>query len=116
MYSQTVIEHFRNPRNVGALPCPDLVGTVGRPGEGQYVVLHLNVRDGVVPQAAFRTFGCGPAIAACSLLTEWVTGRRVEEARALTPEQLIDLLGGLPEGKLYCAGLAVEALRSAVGD
>jgi nitrogen fixation NifU-like protein len=113
-YSPIVMDHFQQPRNVGELAHPDAVGQVGNPGQGQFVIIHLQLERDTIMQAAFQTFGCGPAIAACSLLTEWVTGKSVAEARALTQEQLVELLGGLPEDKLFCAGLAVTALQQAL--
>ncbi len=114
MYSKIVSDHFMNPRNVGALDAPDAVGQVGSPGAGEFVVLHLRLQGDVIAEARFRTIGCGPAIAACSLLTEWATGKTREEALTLTAEQLTGLLGGLPADKGFCAGLAVEALRNAL--
>jgi nitrogen fixation NifU-like protein len=115
VYSRTVADHFLNPRNVGALEAPDAIGQVGSPGAGEFVVLHLRLQGEVIAEACFQTIGCGPAIAACSLLTEWVTGKTREQALALTSEQLIHLLGGLPPDKGFCAGLAIDALRNALG-
>jgi nitrogen fixation protein NifU and related proteins len=114
MYSNIVMDHFLNPRNVGTLAQPDVIGKAGSPGEGEYVLLHLNTGDRKITEARFQTYGCGPAIAACSCLTEWLIGKPFDEASALTPEGLSDLLGGLPPDKLFCAGLAVTALRNAL--
>jgi NifU-like protein involved in Fe-S cluster formation len=114
MSSSTLMDHFMNPRNAGTLEAPDGVGRAGTPGSGQFAVIQVRVRGGYVTEARFQTFGCGAAIAACSALTEWATGRKVAEAAAVTSEQLIELLGGLPSDKHYCAGLAVEALHRAL--
>ena len=113
-YSEIVTEHFLNPRNAGALDSPDAVGQAGAPGAGEFVVLQLKLAEGKISQASFQTFGCGPAIAACSLLTEWLAGKSLAQAQALSPEGLVEMLGGLPEDKLFCAGLAIAALREAL--
>jgi len=113
-YSEIVNEHFFNPRNVGTLDSPDAIGIAGSPGEGEYVVLHFLLKEGKIAAARFQTFGCGPAIAACSLLTEWVKDKSIGEACSLTTEQLTEMLGGLPEDKRFCASLALRALHQAL--
>ena len=114
-YSAAVMEHFLHPRNAGEMEKPDAVGQAGRPGEGEFVVIHLRLDGTHIAEARFQTFGCGPAIAACSLLTEWVTGKSIGEAQQLSASQLLSMLGGLPEDKLFCADLAVTALERALG-
>ena len=114
-YSATVSEHFLNPRNVGEMESPDAVGQAGSPGQGEFVIIYLRLAGDRIAEARFQTFGCGPAIAACSLLTEWAAGREREEAEEMTGEQLVALLGGLPADKVFCAELAISALRDALG-
>jgi nitrogen fixation NifU-like protein len=105
------MDHFADPRNVGALPDADIVGTAGEPGRGNYIVLYFKLDGEVIVECGFETFGCAPAIAAGSMVTELMKGRSVAEALKLTPEELESALGGLPLGRRHCAGLAVEALR-----
>ena len=114
MFSSIIMDHFFNPRNVGILEAPDAIGTFGSPGEGEFVVLYLRLDDNRITETSFQTFGCGPAIASCSFLTEWVKGKTVQEAGELTPEKLSELLGGLPPDKMFCAGLAVSGLKNAL--
>jgi nitrogen fixation NifU-like protein len=114
MFSSIVMDHFFNPRNVGTLESPDAIGKSGSPGEGEFVILHLKLEGDTISEASFQTFGCGPAIASCSFLTEWVKGKTVKEAGELTPEKLSELLGGLPPDKMFCAGLAVSGLKNAL--
>jgi len=113
-YSPIVTDHFVNPRNAGTIESPDAEGHAGSPDAGEFVVLQLRLANDTITEACFQTFGCGPAIAACSVLTEWVKGKRLKEARTLSPEVLVEMLGGLPEDKFFCAGLAIEALRDAL--
>ena len=113
MYSTPVLDHFHSPRNAGALSAPEVIGTAGEPGRGNYIVLHLKLTQNRITECGFLTFGCPSAIAAGSCLTEMVKGRRVEEALSVTPEDLERALGGLPLGRRHCAALAVEALRQA---
>jgi nitrogen fixation NifU-like protein len=116
MYSAIVMDHFGSPRNVGELDHPDAVGAAGQPGRGNYMVLHFRVDGGRIVQCGFLTYGCPPAIAAGSLLTELVKGKRVEDALELTPAELEEALGGLPLGRKHCAALAIEALHAAFAD
>ena len=109
-----VMEHFQNPRNVGTLETPDAIGHAGSPEEGGFVVLQLRLEDERIAEARFQTFGCGYAIAASSVMTEWAVGKRLEEATSLTGEMLLDLLGEVPGEKRFCAELAVAALRDAL--
>jgi nitrogen fixation NifU-like protein len=114
MFSETVMEHFRNPRNAGVLEPCSAVGTAGSPESGRFVQLFLSLRGERIETARFRTYGCVPVIAAASYLTEWVEGRTVEEAMRLTARELSERLGGLPPRRGFCAELAIEALRRAL--
>jgi len=114
MYSPTLMEHFSNPRNVGELEAPDYVGQAGEPGSGPFMVLHLAVDGERVTAARFQTYGCGPAIAAGSFLTEHIIGRSRMYCASLGTEDIVDGLGGMPEDKLHCAQLAIDALREAL--
>lgn len=114
MYSEKVRKHFLEPHNVGPLEDATHVGAEGQPGLGNYAVMFLKVQDGRIVEAAFQTYGCVGAISCSCELTDMVTGKSAEEALQITPEQLIDSLGGLPLGKHHCAGLALGALRAAL--
>jgi NifU-like protein involved in Fe-S cluster formation len=114
--SETIQDHFLNPRNAGVLENADGVGTEGSPGAGNFMVIAVRLRAGVIEEAKFQTYGCAGAIAAGSCLTEWITGRTVVEAAAITAAELNARLGGLPLGKEHCASLAVAALRRALKD
>lgn len=115
MYSEAVLDHFHNPRNAGALANPDAIGTAGEPGHGNYMVLHLKLAGNRIVGCGFLTFGCAPAIAAGSAITEMVKGKPVQEALRLTPQDVEDALGGLPLGRRHCASLAVQALQDGLG-
>ena len=115
MYSEKAKRHFLSPHNVGPLEGATHVGTEGSPGAGNYVVIFLKVESGRIAQAAFQTYGCAGAISCACEITDMVAARTVEEALAITPEEVIASLGGLPLGKHHCAGLAVGALRKALG-
>jgi len=116
MYSDKVMEHFRNPRNVGVIEDPDGVGHVGNPICGDIMELYIKVRDGVIVDAKFRTFGCGAAIATSSMVTEMVKGKTLEEALEISNRTVAEALGGLPPIKMHCSVLAEEALKSAIED
>jgi nitrogen fixation NifU-like protein len=111
MYSATLMDHFTHPRTVGRLEPYDASGTAGTPGNGPFVEFTARLADECVVAVRFQTFGCGPAIAASSLLTELVVGCRLSDTATLTAETLVAALGGLPEDKRYCADLAVAAWR-----
>ena len=115
-YSEKVMEHFRNPRNVGEIENPDGVGKVGNPVCGDVMKLYLKIEDGRIIDARFKTFGCGVAIAASSVTTELVIGKSIDEALGVTNEAVAEALGGLPPGKQHCSVLAEEALRAALED
>ena len=116
MYSEQVMEHFRNPRNVGVIEDADGVGKVGNPVCGDIMELSIKVKDGRIDDAKFRTFGCGAAIATSSMVTELVKGKTVEEALEVSNKAVVEALGGLPPVKMHCSVLAEQALRSAIED
>ena len=116
MYSEKVMEHFRNPRNVGEMENADGVGKVGNPVCGDIMELSIKVADGVITDAKFRTFGCGAAIATSSMVTELVKGKTIEEAVRISNKAVAEALGGLPPVKMHCSVLAEQALRSAIQD
>jgi nitrogen fixation NifU-like protein len=116
MYSEQVMEHFKNPRNVGEIENPDGIGYVGNAVCGDVMELYIRVEDGVIVDAKFKTFGCGAAIATSSMVTELVKGKRVEEALKISNRAVAEALGGLPSIKMHCSVLAEEALKSAIDD
>jgi len=113
-YSKKVLEHFKNPRNVGELKGADAIGTVGNPVCGDMMELSIKVDDGRISDIKFRTFGCASAIATTSMLTEMVKGKTLEEAEKLTWDDVVAGLEGLPPIKIHCSLLAVEALKTAL--
>ncbi|MBA3065295.1 Fe-S cluster assembly scaffold protein NifU [bacterium] len=115
-YSDKVMEHFRNPRNVGEIKDADGIGKVGNPVCGDIMNLYIKVKDGVIIDAKFKTFGCGAAIATSSITTELVKGKTIEEALKLSNQAVTEALGGLPAVKRHCSVLAEEALKSAIDD
>jgi len=115
-YSEKVIEHFRNPRNVGEIENPDGVGHVGNPICGDIMELYIKVKDNIIVDAKFKTFGCGAAIATSSMVTEMVKGKTIEEALKISNKVVAEALGGLPPVKMHCSVLAEEALKSAIED
>ncbi|MBR3641013.1 MAG: Fe-S cluster assembly scaffold protein NifU [Oscillibacter sp.] len=116
LYTETVMDHFRNPRNVGAIENADGVGEVGNAKCGDIMKMYLKIENGVITDVKFETFGCGSAIASSSMATELIKGKTVEEALAVTNKQVVDALGGLPAHKLHCSVLAEESIRAAVKD
>ena len=115
-YSQKVMDHFRNPRNVGEIENPDGVGHVGNPVCGDIMELYIKVNDGTIVDAKFKTFGCGAAIATSSIVTELVKGKDIKEALKISNKAVAEALDGLPPLKMHCSVLAEEALRSAIED
>ena len=115
-YSDKVMDHFYNPRNVGAIENADGVGTVGNPVCGDVMKLYITVRDNRIADAKFQTFGCGAAIATSSMVTELVKGKTVEEALALSNQTVAEALDGLPPIKMHCSMLAEDALKAAIND
>jgi nitrogen fixation NifU-like protein len=114
LYNEKVIEHFKNPRNVGEMENPDGVGRVGDPVCGDVMELYIKVKDGIVVDAKFKTFGCAAAIATSSMVTEMVKGKRVEEALKISNKAVVEALDGLPPAKLHCSVLAEDALKAAI--
>lgn len=116
MYSDKVIEHYTNPRNVGKIDNPSGVGEVGNAVCGDIMKMFLKVENGVITDVKFKTFGCGAAIASSSISTEMIKGKTIEEALELTNKQVVDALDGLPPVKLHCSVLAEEAIHEAIAD
>jgi len=116
MYTQKVIEHFSNPRNVGEIKDADGVGTVGNPSCGDIMKMYIKVENGIIKDVKFQTFGCGAAIATSSITTEMAIGKTLEEALKLTRGEIADELGGLPPIKMHCSNLAADALKAAIED
>ncbi len=116
LYSEKVMEHFRNPRNVGDMINPDGVGHVGNPTCGDIMELYIKVKDNTIVDAKFKTFGCGAAIATSSMGTESVKGKSIEEALKISNRAVAEALDGLPSIKMHCSVLAEEALKSAIDD
>ena len=116
MYSDKVMEHFTNPRNVGAIQDPDGVGEVGNPVCGDMMTFHVKVKDGRLDDVKFRTFGCGAAIAVSSMVSEMAKGKTVEEALEISNKNVASELGGLPKHKLHCSNLGADALHKAIED
>ena len=116
MYSEKVMDHFENPRNVGEIPDADGVGTVGNAKCGDIMRMYLKVDNGIIQDVKFKTFGCGAAIATSSKATEIVKGMTLEEAEKVTNRMVMEALGGLPPVKGHCSVLAEEALHAAIQD
>ena len=116
LYTETVMDHFMNPRNVGEIPDADGVGEVGNAKCGDIMKMSLKIKDDKIEDVKFETFGCGSAIASSSMATEMIKGKTLEEATAVTNKQVVEALGGLPAHKLHCSVLAEEAIKSAVKD
>lgn len=115
-YSEKVMEHFRNPRNVGEIENPDGIGHVGNPVCGDIMELYIKVNDGIIVDAKFKTFGCGAAIATSSIVTEMVKGKSIKKALKISNKAVAEALDGLPAVKMHCSVLAEEALKSAIED
>ena len=116
LYNDKVMEHFRNPRNVGEMENPDGVGRVGDPICGDVMELYIKVKDGIIVDAKFKTFGCAAAIATSSMVTDMVKGKSVEEALKISNKAVVEALNGLPPAKVHCSVLAEDALKSAIED
>ena len=116
LYSETVMDHFRNPRNVGVIEDADGVGEAGNAVCGDIMKIYLKIEDSTVADVRFETFGCGSAIASSSMATELIKGRPLSEVLTLTNKAVAEALDGLPAHKLHCSVLAEEALRAAVQD
>ena len=116
MYSEKVMDHFSNPRNVGEIENADGVGTVGNAKCGDIMRMYLEVENGVIKDVKFKTFGCGAAIATSSMATEMIKGKTLKEALKLTNKSVAEALDGLPEVKMHCSLLAEEAVKAAIDD
>ena len=116
LYSEKVMDHFRNPRNVGVIEDANGIGEVGNARCGDIMKMYLKIEDEVIKDVKFETFGCGSAIASSSMATEMIKGKPVEEAMKLTNQAVAEALDGLPAHKIHCSVLAEEAIRSALED
>ncbi len=115
-YSQKVMDHFMNPRNVGIIEDADAIGEVGNSRCGDIMKMYLKIKDNVIEDVKFQTFGCGAAVATSSMVTELVKGKTIEEALKITNKTVAEALDGLPPIKMHCSNLAEEAIRSAIED
>lgn len=116
MYSEKVVEHYTNPRNVGEIENADGIGEVGNPICGDVMKMYLKIENEVIKDVKFKTYGCGAAIATSSVTTEMIKGKTIKEALEITNEQVVEELGGLPPIKLHCSVLAEEAIKTAIAD
>ena len=116
LYNKTVMEHFLNPRNMGDLKDADGIGEVGAAACGDIMKMSLKIKDNIIVDARFKTFGCGSAIASSSIATELIKGRSIDEAMNFSNQEVVDALGGLPPVKIHCSVLAEEALKAALKD
>ncbi|MEA1984640.1 MAG: Fe-S cluster assembly scaffold protein NifU [Euryarchaeota archaeon] len=116
MYNEKVMDHFTNPRNVGDIKDADGVGEVGNPTCGDMMTIYIKVKDDILTDIKFKTFGCGAAIATSSMVTEMAIGKTLKEALKITRDDVADELGGLPPVKLHCSNLAADALHEAIKD
>lgn len=116
MYSEKVMDHFTNPRNVGEIEDADGVGQVGNPKCGDIMKMYLKIRDGIIVDAKFKTFGCGAAVATSSMATELIKGKTIKEAEQVTNKAVMEALDGLPPAKIHCSVLAEEAIAAALKD
>ena len=116
MYSEKVMDHFSNPRNVGEIENADGVGEVGNPTCGDIMKIYLKIENNVITDVKFKTFGCGAAVATSSMATEMIKGKSVDEALQLTNKAVMEALDGLPPVKVHCSVLAEQAVKSAISD
>jgi nitrogen fixation NifU-like protein len=116
LYSEKVLDHFQNPRNVGKMDDADGVGEVGNARCGDIMKIYLKVEDGIIKDVKFNTFGCGSAIASSSMATEMIKGKPIEDALELTNKAVVEALDGLPAHKVHCSVLAEEAVQAALLD
>lgn len=116
MYTEKVMDHFTNPRNVGEMENPDGVGEVGNAKCGDIMRIYLDIEGDIIKDVKFKTFGCGAAVATSSMVTEMVKGKTIDEAMVISNKAVAEALGGLPETKMHCSNLAADALHKAIGD
>ena len=114
MYSEKVMEHFRNPRNVGEIENADGVGEIGNPVCGDMMTFYVKIENDILTDVKFKTFGCGAAIAVSSMITEMAKGKTLDEAMKISNKDVAEALGGLPPNKLHCSNLGADALHSAI--
>jgi len=116
IYSETVMDHFMNPRNVGEIPDADGIGEVGNPVCGDVMAFYIKVKDNRLEDVKFKTFGCGAAIAVSSMVSEMAKGKTLDEAMKISNRDVAEELGGLPKNKFHCSNLGADALRKAIED
>lgn len=116
MYNDIVLDHLSDPRNVGEIYNPDGIGQVGNPVDGDNIKIYISVKDDILSDIRFKTFGCGAAIAASSMVTVMAMGKSINEAMTIKNEDVAGALGGLPENKLQCSNIAADALHNAILD
>ena len=116
LYTEKVMDHFRNPRNMGEIKDADGIGKVGNPKCGDVIEIYIKVKDNVIVDIKFKTFGCTAAIASSSIATESIKGKTIEEALKITRNDIANELGGLPAIKMHCSNLATDALKEAIKD
>ena len=116
MYSEKVLDHFSNPRNVGEIEDADGVGEIGNAKCGDIMKMYLKIDNGIITDAKFKTFGCGAAVATSSMATEMIKGKSIDDALKLTNQAVVEALDGLPAVKIHCSVLAEQAVRSALSD
>ncbi len=116
MYSDKVLDHFKNPRNVGEIPDADGIGKVGNPVCGDVMFIYIKVKDDIITDIKFKTLGCGAAIATSSMITEMAKGKTLEEARKISRGDVAEALEGLPPQKMHCSNLAADGLKAAIED
>jgi len=116
MYSDRVMDHFQNPRNVGVIEDADGIGEVGNPVCGDMMTFYIKVKDNVISDVKFQTFGCGAAIAVSSMVSEMAKGKSLDEALKISKEVVAEELGGLPAQKMHCSNLGADALHKAIDD
>lgn len=116
MYTEKVMDHFTNPRNVGEIPDADGIGEVGNAKCGDIMRIYLDIEGNIIKDVKFKTFGCGAAVATSSMVTEMVKGKTIDEALVISNAAVAEALGGLPANKLHCSNLAADALHAAIKD
>jgi nitrogen fixation protein NifU and related proteins len=114
LYSEKVMDHFTNPRNVGEIENPDGIGEEGNPVCGDMMTFYIKVKDNKLEDVKYKTFGCGAAIAVSSMVSEMAKGKTIEEAMKITPQSVADMLEGLPKNKFHCSNLGAQALQKAI--
>ncbi|MDF2673464.1 MAG: FeS cluster assembly scaffold protein NifU [Clostridiales bacterium] len=116
MYNDIVLDHFSDPRNAGEIPDADGIGQFGNPADGDNIKIYIKIKNNILTNVRFKTFGCGAAIAASSMVTVMAIGKTIDEALSIRNEAVAEALGGLPENKLACSNIAADALHNAIED